>query len=373
MNAVEAVFRLAAGVILYAYVLYPAILALLARFFGRPARREDITPELTILIPVHNQPDAIREKLENTLRLDYPKEKMHIVVSSDGSDDGTSDVVRSFADRGVELVESPRREGKVAAQLRALPSIRGEVAVFTDASILLDRTSLRSIVRPFADRAVGCVSSEDAVPGGGEGAYVRYEMFLRRLEGNVHTLIGVSGSFYAVRSSLVEPTDPRYTRDFLVPLTVIGRGYRVVSEQGAVGRYLPASSSSSEFRRKVRTVMRGMDVLLYKRDLLDPFKHPFAAWALFSHKIARWLVPPAMIAALVSCAFLSREPLYALLLAAQGALYAGALAAAALPGASRLLPLRAALFFLVTNGAILAAWVRYLSGHRAVVWEPTKR
>ncbi len=374
MNALEMIFWFSVLLILYAYAGYPLLLGLASAMKGRPVQNEATTPDITMIIPVHNQAGIIREKLDNCLALDYPAEKLHIVVSSDGSDDGTDEILDEYAKRGVTYISSPERQGKVAAQLRALPSIRGEVAVFTDASIMLASASLRAIVQPFADPEVGCVSSEDHVPGGGEGLYVRYEMLLRRLEGRVQTLIGVSGSFYAVRSSLVEPTNPRYTRDFLVPLTIIEKGYRIQSDPGAQGHFLPAQSPSSEFHRKVRTVMRGMDVLASRKRLLNPFQFPFVAWALLSHKVVRWLVPVALVTAFCSnAAILLTAPFYLFSFAAQLALYAGALSATLSSRASNFLPARASLFFLVTNGAILLAWIRYLAGNRAVVWEPTKR
>lgn len=362
--------------VLYAYVGYPLLLALLARWAGRPVRREDRTPSITVIVPVRNQPEEIRRKIENLLSLDYPPEKRAVLVSSDGSDDGTDDVVRSYAERGVRLVRSDERRGKVHAQNLAIEGLgeeRGEIVVFTDASILLNPGALRAIARAFADPEVGCVSSDDDVPGGGEGLYVRYEMFLRRLEGRIRTLVGVSGSFYAVRGELVRPSNPRFTRDFLVPLTIIEKGFRVQSEPAARGRFLPAPSSGSEFRRKVRTVMRGMDVLFHKAPLLNPLRDPFVAWALFSHKIARWLVPWAMIALLLSSLVLAGGAFYRVLFALQAVFYLSA-AAASRPGFwASSLPGKASLFFAVTNGAILVAWIRYLRGERAVVWEPTKR
>ncbi|MFH1279724.1 MAG: glycosyltransferase [Candidatus Eisenbacteria bacterium] len=370
------VFWASLVLVAYAYAGYPALLLLLARRAGRPAPREERTPTVTVVVPVHNQPEEIRMKIENLLRLDYPRERLTVVISSDGSDDGTDEVVRGYEDRGIRLVRSGERRGKVHAQNRAIESLggdRGEVVVFTDASILLNEGALRAIVRAFADPEVGCVSSDDDVPGGGEGLYVRYEMFLRRLEGRIKTLVGVSGSFYAVRGDLVAPTDPRFTRDFLVPLSIIGKGLRVQSDPEARGRFLPAPSSGSEFRRKVRTVMRGMDVLFHNARLLDPLRDPFVAWALLSHKVVRWLVPWAMLALFLASFALAGRPFYRVFFALQALFYLSA-AAAARPGFwASSLPGKASLFFTVTNAAILVAWIRYLRGERAVVWEPTKR
>lgn len=369
-----ALFWISAAIIFYAYFGYPLALVILRAVRERPVSRSEDEPVVTMVVPVHNQPGDIRKKIENMLALDYPADKLRLVVSSDGSTDATNEVVRSFASRGVVLVSSDERNGKVAAQMLALPSITGEVAIFTDASILLNREALRAIVKAFADPAVGCVSSEDHVPGGGEGLYVRYEMWLRRLEAAIQTLIGVSGSFYAIRTALIEETPIRFTRDFLVPLTVIEKGYRVLSEPEAQGHFLPAVSAGSEFQRKIRTVMRGMDVLWYRRQLMNPFRFPFVSFALISHKIIRWAVPIAMTTALAANLFLiPRGPIYSLTLAAQIGLYGLGALALLVPRMQSLLPAKAALFFLVTNAAILFAWIRYLSGERAVVWKPTKR
>jgi hypothetical protein len=373
MKLATYLFALGALVVFYAYAGYPAILLLLTRLRKRRVRSADHLPEVTVIVPVFNQPEAIERKVENLLALDYPREKMQLLVASDGSTDRTDEVIRAFADRGVRLVRSSERRGKEAAQNLAIAEARGTITVFTDATILLERGSLRAIVRPFADSEVGCVSSEDDVPGGGEGLYVRYEMFLRRLESAIDTLIGVSGSFYAVRTELLGPTDPRYTRDFLVPLDVIDRGKRVVSEPAARGRFLPAGSASGEFRRKVRTVLRGMDVVGHRARLLNPLRRPFVAWALLSHKVARWGVPWALLLLFGASGVLAGRAPYAFLFGVQALFYFSGIAAFLWERWSLTLPGKAASFFLVTNAAVLVASVRFAFGERAVLWEPTTR
>lgn len=373
MSQVKLLFWIALFLVFYAYAGYPFLLFLVSRLFGKRVRRMDGTPSLTVIVPVHNQENEIRRKIENLLALDYPAGLLRIVISSDGSTDGTEEAVRSFADRGVVLVSSKERKGKVAAQNRALSYTEGEILVFTDATILMNRDALRKIVRAFADPDVGCVSSEDRVPGGGEGLYIRYEMFLRRLESEIRSMAGVSGSFYAVRRDLAPPTDPRFTRDFLIPLTIVEKGYRVVSDPEAFGHFLPAPTATSEFSRKTRTIMRGMDVLWRMRRLMNPFRFPIPAFVLLSHKVIRWLVPWAMVVSFATSASLSGEPFYSLLFVAQFLFFISAAAAALLPVWRSLLPGKISLFFIVTNGAILVAWIRYLRGERAVFWEPTKR
>lgn len=373
MIAASVVFWSSIALVAYAYVGYPALLAVLARIRTRPVRAADSEPTLTVVVPVYNQADAILRKIENLLDLDYPRDKVEILVASDGSTDRTDEVVTGFAPRGVRLVRGPERRGKEAAQNLAVAEAKGAILVFTDATILLERDALRAVVRPFADPEVGCVSSEDDVPGGGEGLYVRYEMLLRRLESAFRTMVGVSGSFYAVRAGLLAPTEPRYTRDFLVPLDVIESGRRVVAEPRARGHYLPADSSSAEFRRKVRTALRGMDVLFLRRRLLNPARGPFVAWALLSHKGARWAMPWALLAAFGSNAALAGRAPYGWLLAAQVLFYLAGAAALFSRRVAASLPGKASAFFLVTNAALFVASIRFARGERAAVWEPTKR
>jgi hypothetical protein len=233
----------------------------------------------------------------------------------------------------------------------------------------------------FADPGVGCVSSTDRVLGesadagdGGEGLYVRYEMWLRDEEARSGTLIGASGSFYAVRRCLAERWDPGLTRDFLTPLKVIEAGFRTVPEPRAVGTYRALAAPEAEFRRKVRTVMRGMAVLWSMRVLLDPFRHPGAAFRLWSHKVLRWTVPFFMLLLLVVSAVLAADSrFHAFALSAQLGFYALALAGYLVRGLVVLPFVKIPLFFTNVNLSILAAWIRFLAGARQVTWEPTHR
>jgi cellulose synthase/poly-beta-1,6-N-acetylglucosamine synthase-like glycosyltransferase len=357
----------------FAYVGYPALLAVLARVAPRPVRRGDFSPAVSVIIAVHNGETRLGDKLENVLGQDYPQ-PIEVIVSSDGSDDGTEAVAAAFAERGVWLVANPVRKGKEAAQAAAIERAAGEVLVFTDLDARLEPGTLRELVRPFADPSVGAVSSEDVVEGeGGEGAYVRYEMALRRLETAAATLVGLSGSLCAVRREIARPWPSDLASDFRIALECSRRGLRAVSEPSARARFGALDAPGAEWSRKVRTIRRGIAVLLAYRDVLHP-RFGRAALALWGHKLARFTSPFALVALLLaSAAAAPHSAVAATLLAAQAAGYAiGGVGLLVAPLRGFLLP-RLAAFFLVVNASTLVAWAYHLSGRRAVTWQPTRR
>ncbi len=379
----QGLFWWSAALILYPYLGYPLLLRALRAGLGvRPVAKARETPSMTLVITAYNEVQNIRQKLDNALALDYPADRLQIVVASDCSDDGTDAIVREYAGRGIELVTQPERRGKVAAQNAAIQRATGDILVFSDARIQLSGGSLKAIAANFADPEVGCVSSTDRVVAdraeeegeAGEGAYVRYEMWLRQLEAETGTLIGASGSFYAVRASLAGVWDPKLTRDFLTPLKVVEAGYRAVPEPDAVGTYHALHAPDDEFRRKVRTVMRGMAVLWHMRQLLNPLRRPGVALRLWSHKVLRWTVPFFLLLLFIASAALApTHRFYALVLAAQVAFYALALAGYINRRLEARALFRLPLFFAGVNLSILLAWVRFARGARQVTWEPTRR
>lgn len=357
----------------FAYVGYPLALALLARLSPRPVRRGDAAPSLAVVIAVHNGARLLAHKLESTLALSYPR-PFDVIVASDGSTDGTDDIARAMASRGVRLVRNEQRQGKEAAQAAGIRAADAEVLVFTDLSAELSPDALRAIVRPFADPSVGCVSSEDRVDhAGGEGTYVRLEMALRRWESEATTLVGLSGSFFAARRELCEPWPSDLASDFRSALEAARRGLRAVSEPAATASFGVIESPASEWRRKVRTVRRGIAVLSAYRGLLHP-RYGRVAFSLWGHKVARFTAPFALVLLLAaSVAAAPRSLPAALLLAAQLVGYALGLLALRVPSVARFAPARLISFFLLVNASMLAAWRHHWSGERAVVWEPTRR
>jgi hypothetical protein len=370
----EVLLACSIALVLYAYVGYPAALMAIARVRRRPVARQSIRPSVTFIIAAYNEEGRIEEKLRNTLEQDYPEGLLEIIVASDCSTDRTEALVAAFAPR-VTMVRSAERHGKEAAQQLALERAGGDILVFSDVATALAPDGVATIVRSFADPTVGCVSSTDRYLDSdgrvsGEGAYVRYEMFLRSLETDVHSLVGLSGSFFAARREVCRRWAAGRQSDFSTVLNTVEMGLRGVLDPESAGYYRNLADQGHEFHRKVRTVVRGLAVLAAHARLLNPLRYPFFAWQLASHKLCRWLVPFGMAGALASNVVLAPGSLaYTMLLFAQLAMYAAAVGGI-LTGAPRL---RLPAFLVIANAAVLCAWIRFARGERITSWQPSAR
>ena len=373
----------------YAYFGYPLLLRALSRRRGvtwkTPALEE--WPYITITVPAYNEARSIGDTLETLLRVDYPADRRQILVISDASTDGTDEIVRGYADRGVELLRLPVRGGKSAAENAAGRVARGEIIINTDASVRLTPTSLKPLVRAFADPSVGVASGRDVSVGDvaaegnrGESSYVGYEMELRALETQLGGIVGASGCFYGFRRDCHDTEFPEaLSRDFASCLIAKERGYRAVSVDDALCVVPRTVALQSEFRRKVRTMARGLATLWFKRHLMNPARYGLFAWMLVSHKLARWLFYLTLPLALVGLVLLALSwPAVAVAATAIG------VAAAVLVGLGlvgmrwpqgRAVPRIFALpgFAVASTLAGIIAWHRWLSGERNAVWEPTRR
>jgi cellulose synthase/poly-beta-1,6-N-acetylglucosamine synthase-like glycosyltransferase len=379
MTPMAWLFWVAAALVFYAYMGYPLLLRLLAPGGSATPPRDDddaALPTVTMLVPAHNEMANIGAKLTNTKALDYPAGKLEVIFISDGSTDGTTEAVRAVLDDRTRVLEITTRGGKAGALNAGLAEARHDIVVFTDASILLEPGALRAIVRPFADPQVGCVSGEDRIAGsGGEALYGRYELFIRRQEARLHSIVGASGSFYAQRRTICEPFIPNVAPDFWSVLKTVEKGYRALAEPEASGHMAAVERAAEEFERKVRTLLRGMTTLGRDLHLLNPFRYGAFAWCLFSHKVVRWLVPVFLLICLVSSAVLAlHSRVYAVLFALQAVFYLLALAGlGGVPVLASSLPAKVAVYFTTTNAAALVAWVKYFSGVRQEIWAPSRR
>ncbi len=376
------VFWLSLLGVLYAYFLYPLVLLAVGRIFARPvAAAAPGTPvdyRVSLIIPVHNEARVLPAKLDNLAALDYPADRLQVIFVSDGSTDTTMDLLRAAQTRlafRMTLVDLAERKGKANGLNAGLAVADGEIVVFSDASILLETQSIQNILRPFADPWIGCVSGEDHIAGGaGEGLYGRYELFLRNRESALGSIVGASGSFYAQRRVLCRPFIEGLAPDFLSVLNTVEQGYRAITEPAARGHMTAVARPGQEFQRKVRTLLRGITTLFARPALLNPLRYGLFAFFLWSHKLARWLVPFLLIAALLANLVLYDVGVYSLFLLLQIAFYALALLAWRHVAGLDEHPLgRIALFFVMVNAAILFAWIRYLKGERQELWTPTER
>jgi glycosyltransferase involved in cell wall biosynthesis len=371
-------FWSAALFLTYTFAGYPMVLWVVSLCRNQPHRRAAIDPTVSIIIAAHNEASGISQKILNCLALTYPEDKYEILVASDGSDDGTAEIVRSFAHRGVKLIEIPVRRGKQYAQLLARDASRGEILVFTDVSVEFGRDSLQKMVSNFADPSVGCVSSEDEIVRKkgwvGEQLYVQFEMRMRRLESRIGSLVTASGSFFAARRTVCGVWHTDQTSDFFVVLNAVSLGMRAVVDPESVGRYGLVRSETAELQRKIRTIVNGLAVFFSHLRLLNPFRYGFFSWQLISHKLFRWLVPFAILLFFISNLLLwTNGGFYRMCLVLQAAVYlAGSLALAA-DRFSGWKPIKLAGYFLLGNAATVMAWFYFLSGEKFVSWQPTQR
>lgn len=367
----------------YSYFGYPGILLIMSKGGGKPVREvseipSDL-PRVSLIITAHNEERRIAAKLDECLRCDYPKDRLEIIVASDTSTDATDTIVREYREHGVRLVRAEERLGKENAQSIAIGAANGDVLVFSDVGTTLLPDAVTNIVAPFADPEVGAVSSEDSFLTqdgsiAGEGLYVRYEMWLRRLESRVFSLVGLSGSFFAVRRDVCTDWDITVPSDFNVALNAVGHGLKAVSSPQARGYYHDVKDPKAEYSRKVRTVLRGMAALAKRSDVLNPRRFGLFSWQVWSHKVARWATPWFLaLLFIVSAIAGNTSGFAAILLGGQLMFYGAALVGYFVPAAQSIAAVRIAFFFCQANIAIMHATLRYLKGERVTVWKPTRR
>lgn len=369
----------------YTYFGYPAILRILGRDRGGLPSKPDALPwpTVSISVPAYNEESQIEELIKSLLALDYPRDQLQILVVSDASEDQTDEIVRSYADEGIELLRLDERGGKTKAENTAAEHLTGEIIVNTDASIRIRPEALKALLSVFSDPEVGCASGRDVSVGAdedeanvGESGYVGYEMKVRDLETRVSGIVGASGCFYAIRAHLHRlPLPESLSRDFAAALHTREHGFRPVSVTEALC-YVPRTTSlRKEYRRKVRTISRGMRTLWHKRKLMNPFRYGLFSWMLVSHKVCRWALPWAALAATAALATLA--PAYPV--------------AAALLGIGIVVLILAAIgwwraedesvpkifsipaFLVAGNVAAMHASLRAAAGVRDALWEPTRR
>ena len=352
------------GVVGYTYLGYPLGVYLLSRVRPRDVREGDIEPTVSVVMCAHNECDRMGTKLENLLALDYPREKLQLVVVSDGSTDGTDDVVRGFHKEGVILERLEQRSGKAMAINRGVQRASGEVVLFCDTRQRIESDALRALVPQFADPQVGAVSGELVIAGDrGPGAYWKYEKLIRAAEGRIDSLVGATGALYAIRRHLFQPLPADcLLDDVYTPMQVVLQGYRVVFQPRA-RCYDEEASLSGEFARKARTLAGNFQLMSQLPEILDPRRNRVFAQFL-SHKVLRLACPMALGTLFASNVVLVATmapgwPLYAATLAGQLAGYALA-ARGALHGdkAGRLAKLSHT--FVVLNAAAVAGLRRFL-------------
>lgn len=365
----------------YSYFLYPIILRLI------PARRSvelapappEALPLMSLIITAHNEDLRIRAKLENTLAILFPSDMLEVIVASDCSSDDTDNIVLSFADQRVRLVRADVRKGKEYAQLCAIRAARGDILIFSDVATHIESGALYRLAGHFESTEIGAISSEDRFVSQdgsvvGEGAYVKYEMWLRRLESGRAGLVGMSGSFFAARREVCEEWDITVPSDFNTALNCAKQGLVAITCPEVVGIYQDVKAPALEYRRKMRTVIRGMAAITRHPQVLNPLRMGLFAFQVWSHKLMRWGVPWFMLGFFVATmALVGEHWVFDLALLMQVLFYGVVMLGYFSSRLRSITIVKIPFFFVQVNIAIAHATLQFLAGKRITVWEPSKR
>lgn len=378
-------FWVSVGLIIYTYFIFPVIVFLRGLLWPRPYKYEELvhSPSVSVIIAAYNEEKTIGEKLENILSLDYPRDRLEVVLASDGSTDKTNVIIQGYKERGVKLLALPR-QGKAAALNAAVSASRGEILVFSDANSMYKSDAVRALVRPFADPDVGGVAGDQqylkknkaSAAGIGERIYWNFDRFMKHFQSRAGNAISATGAIYAIRRSLFQTVQEGVTDDFFTSTGVIVQGYRLVFAPDAVAYEPVAVTNSIEFGRKVRVITRGLSAVLNSRSqLLNPLRYGYYAIQLFSHKVLRRLVVyPLLFLFFVTPFLWSSNLFYRLAMIGQLTFYGFALLGFLLDGTRfrRLKFFTIPFYFCLVNVAALIASINLVRGRQIKRWEPQR-
>ena len=373
-------------IIFYVFIGYGLLISLLARL--KPQKTlEDLTdddlPEVTFLVAAYNEEEIIAEKILNTFKLDYPKDKLRLKIVTDGSNDRTNEIVSRFEE--VELCYKSERAGKIAAVNRVMPVIESPITVFSDANVMINQDGLKKMIRHFQSNKVAAVSGEktvlskdeDGASSSGEGFYWKYESFLKRKDAQWNTLVGSAGELFAIRTHLYENIDTNtLIEDFVMTMKLSAKGYKVAYEPEALAMESGSANIEEETKRKVRISAGGIQAVIILLPLINFFKYGKLTFQYVSHRVLRWtLMPIAIIGAFVSIFFLAAKGWpYDVLMRSQIIFALLALAGYALRnGETKIKVLFIPYYFLYMHYCVVLGWIKYFSGQQKVTWEKAKR
>lgn len=371
----------------YSYIIYPCILHVICLWRPGKSIPETIAGEntykdqsVTIIVAAHNEIESIENKIGNLLELKQAFPRLEIIIASDCSTDGTDEISEKYArNNDLKFVRSPVRGGKEAAQYNALALAEGSIIVFSDVSTLIYKECFANILKYFSLAHVGAVSSQDARlkeydTKDSEGLYLRYELWIRKMESQLAGCVGMSGSFFAVRKEFCIPWCDYICSDFNIALNTVRAGSLVISASDVFGYYPGLKNVEDEHKRRVRTVIRGMAGLYKNRDILIPFKNPLFAFQIFSHKLMRWLSPWCFIALFIVLFFIWSETFFnTIVFWGQLLLFLTYALSRVFSSLRQNTIFKLPIFFIESNFALIEAGMKFLLGERVVVWTPSRR
>ncbi len=383
-------FWICVFIIFYTFLGYGVLLYSLVglRRFLKGSRSIPSTgnlPTCSLVITAYNEEGFIREKIMNTLELEYEEGKLEIVFITDGSDDNTTGIISEF--KQIRLLHIDERKGKVAAMHRAAETVSSEIVIFTDANTILNREALVNIARHYADKNVGAVAGEKRIRTGtkadagtaGEGFYWKYESLLKRWDSELHTVVGAAGELFSVRRSLYEPVpDDTILDDFMISMLIAKRNYRIVYEPESYAVEYASENVREELKRKIRIAAGGIQSILRLLPLLNIFRYGVLSFQYISHRVLRWTIVPFLLVAVVILnaviVLYTNSTLYTLILVAQLLFYVLAFAGMVLENRQmRVKILFIPYYFCVMNYAVVRGLFRYLAGQQSSAWEKAAR
>ena len=389
MKIVEITFWVLAALIFYTYLGYGIVLFVMIkikRLFKKkvtPILSDDELPELTLLVAACNEQDYVAKKVENSRQLIYPKDKLKMMWVTDGSNDSTPDLLRTYGD--VEVLHKPERSGKIMAMNRAMKYVKTPIVVFSDANTMLGNDSLMKIAQMFADPKVACVSgekrifnaSEEAASAAGEGLYWKYESALKRWDAELYSAVGAAGELFAIRTPLFTEVEPdTLLDDFIISLRLAMQGYKIDYDPDAYAIETASANVQEELKRKIRIAAGGIQSVVRLYPLLNIFKYGILSFQYISHRVLRWTITPVALLALliINIPLALESTFFAIVLGLQILFYAFALIGWAFENRK----MKVKIFFIpyyffIMNYAVFRGFERYMKNSQSVNWERAKR
>lgn len=357
------------------YFLYPIAITIIAKLAQSKPLVKDIEPFISIIIPMHNEEIVVKEKVENILGLDYPKDKLEIIFALDCCTDRTKEILLSLNKSNMAILDNAKRKGKVANLNDAVRRAKGEIVVFSDANSIHKKDALKKLIRNFADEKVGCVAgklvytdADNTSVGRGENLYWKYEDFLKRQESRLGRLLVTNGSIQAVRKEVYPYPDPNIADDFSIPLLIQVKGYKVLYEPEAIVTEIATQSLKEEFAQKARIISQGIrGAIRLKKDLAQ--LNTLSMFELIFHKVLRWLVPLFMIVIFLTNIVLIGSRFYLYIFMAQAVFYALALIGFIFRNRSKVKIFYIPFYICLVNFASLAAFYRIINRSKTHIWE----
>ena len=378
MKLMKTIYWLCFCLIGYVYFIYPLLIWVISKVFDKKFVKNRIEPSVSIIITAYNEEKNIARKIENTLGLDYPREKLEIIIGSDGSSDRTNEIVKSYENYNVHLLAFSNNRGKTMVQNDCVRRASNDIIIFMDAASLCENDCIKKMVSNFADERVGAVAgriefvqSMDNLTTKSQGLYWKYEQIIKRAENRLGSLVGVDGPLYAVRKDLYMELEPEIISDLITPLLVIHHGHSVVYEPDAIAYEEATKRTIEEYRTRSRIVTRGFTGLLQYPELFSFVKHPLLTWQILSHKILRWLVGFFYVITIFCSLFLIFQVFYLFMLCCTSIFLWLAYYGFKTQDNPRLIYI-VPYYFVLVNWAAIRGTIDFIMGKRIVSWKPVR-